>query len=90
MLTNKNNTVIYTGVTSKLEQRIWQHKNKMIEGFTKKYNCQKLVWFETSEEIESAIAREKQIKSWSRKKKVVLINKSNPGWIDLSARLFGN
>ncbi len=90
MLTNKNNTVIYTGVTSKLEQRIWQHKNKMIEGFTKKYNCQKLVWFETSEEIESAIAREKQIKSWSRKKKVVLINKSNPGWIDLSTRLFGN
>ncbi|MCP4236733.1 MAG: GIY-YIG nuclease family protein [Aestuariibacter sp.] len=90
ILTNKNNTVIYTGVTSMLEQRIWQHKNQIIEGFTKKYNCQKLVWFEVSEEIVSAIAREKQIKSWSRKKKVTLINDSNPEWVDLAPGLFGN
>ena len=68
MLTNKNNTVIYTGVTSELEQRVWQHKQKIIEGFTKKYHCDKLVWFQSADEITSAIAREKQIKSWSRRK----------------------
>lgn len=90
MLTNKNNTVIYTGVTSNLEQRIWQHKHKVIEGFTKKYNCDKLIWFQQAEEIESAIAREKQIKSWSRKKKEALINESNPQWADISLQLFGN
>ena len=73
MLTNKNKTVIYTGVTSDLEQRVWQHKQKVFEGFTKKYNCNKLVWFQAAEEISSAIAREKQIKSWSRKKKEALI-----------------
>ena len=85
ILTNKNNTVIYTGVTSNLEQRVWQHKSRTIAGFTKKYNCDKLVWFQVAEEIESAIAREKQIKSWSRKKKEVIINELNPQWRDLSA-----
>ncbi len=90
MLTNKNNSVIYTGVTSNLEQRIWQHKHKIIKGFTSKYNCDKLVWFECSVEIESAIDREKQIKSWSRVKKEALINEYNDEWRDLSADLFGS
>jgi len=85
ILTNKNNRVLYTGVTSNLEQRVWQHKSRTIAGFTKKYNCDKLVWFQVAEEIESAIAREKQIKSWSRKKKEVIINELNPQWRDLSA-----
>ena len=85
ILTNKNHTVLYTGVTSNLEQRVWQHKSRTIEGFTKKYNCDKLIWFQVAEEIESAIAREKQIKSWSRKKKEVIINELNPQWRDLSA-----
>lgn len=90
ILTNKNNTVIYTGVTSELEQRVWQHKQKVIEGFTKKYNCDKLVWFQSAEEIGSVIAREKQIKSWSRRKKEALINELNPEWTDLSLQLFGD
>ncbi|MCP3689448.1 MAG: GIY-YIG nuclease family protein [Gammaproteobacteria bacterium] len=90
MMTNKNNTVIYTGVTSNLEQRVWQHKNKISEGFTKKYNCNKLVWFQAAEEITSAIAREKQIKSGSRKNKESLINEINPDWVDLSEQFFRN
>ena len=85
ILTNKNHTVLYTGVTSNLEQRVWQHKSRAIAGFTKKYNCDKLIWFQVAEEIESAIAREKQIKSWSRKKKEIIINELNPQWRDLSA-----
>lgn len=85
ILTNKNNTVLYTGVTSNLEHRIWLHKSRTIAGFTKRYNCDKLIWFEVAEEIKSAIAREKQIKSWSRKKKEVIINELNPQWRDLSA-----
>ena len=85
ILTNKNNTVLYTGVTSNFEQRVWQHKSRTIAGFTKKYNCDKLIWFQVAEEIGSAIAREKQIKSWSRKKKEIIINELNPQWRDLSA-----
>jgi putative endonuclease len=88
MLTNKNNSVIYTGVTSDLEQRLYQHKNKTVSGFTQKYNCSKLVWYEESEEVDSAIMREKQIKSGSRKNKEALINEMNPGWKDLSIELF--
>lgn len=88
MLTNKNDTVIYTGVTSNLEQRLYQHKNKTVRGFTHKYNCNKLVWYEVSEEIGSAIMREKQIKSRSRKNKEALINEMNSGWKDLSTELF--
>ena len=88
MLTNKNNSVIYTGVTSNLEQRLYQHKSKTVTGFTQKYNCSKLVWYEVSEEVGSAIMREKQIKSGSRKNKEALINEMNPGWKDLSIELF--
>ncbi len=88
MLTNKNNTVIYTGVTNNLIRRINEHKNKLIEGFSAKYNLIKynlikLVYYEITENIESAILREKQIKGGSRNKKIALIEKNNPNWIDL-------
>lgn len=83
MLTNKNHTVIYTGVSSDLLNRVWKHKNKVIDGFTKRYNVDKLVYYEGSGEPLSAIEREKQIKAGSRDKKVELINSMNPEWRDL-------
>lgn len=79
-----NTGTLYTGVTSDLEGRVYKHKNDLIEGFTKKYQCHKLVYFEVTESIESAIAREKQIKRWNRKKKEALIKTKNPHWKDLS------
>ena len=85
ILTNKNNTVLYTGVTSDLRKRLYEHKNKLYTtSFTKKYNVSKLVYFEAFPLIEEAIAREKQIKGGSRKKKIELINSLNPEWNDLS------
>lgn len=83
ILTNKNNSVLYVGVTNNLTRRIWEHKSKLIEGFTKKYNVDKLVYFESFDSPESAIKREKQLKSGSRKKKIELINSLNPEWKDL-------
>jgi putative endonuclease len=83
ILTNKNNTVFYVGVTNNLTRRIWEHKSKLIEGFTKKYNVDKLVYLETFDNPSDAIKREKQLKAGSRKKKVELINKLNPEWKDL-------
>ena len=83
ILTNKNNTVLYTGVTNDLRERVYQHKEKLIKGFTKKYNVDKLVYFERFSHIEEAIAREKQIKAGSRQKKIDLINSINPKWHDL-------
>ena len=83
ILTNQNNTTLYTGVTSNLAKRVWEHKNKIIKGFTYKYNINKLVYYERFESIESAIAREKQIKAGSRKRKDDLINMFNPDWKDL-------
>jgi len=83
LLTNKNNTVIYTGVTNDLKRRVYEHKEKLIDGFTKKYNVNKLVYFETANDINSAISREKQIKAGSRQKKIDLINSINKGWKDL-------
>ena len=82
-MTNKINTVLYTGITSNLVQRASQHKNKLVEGFTSKYNLSKLVYYEIFETPYDAIAREKQIKGGSRKKKEELINKINPKWNDL-------
>ena len=82
-LANKRNGTLYTGVTSNLPQRIWQHKNNLIEGFTKKYCAHKLVYFELHTEMLVAIQREKQIKKWRRQWKVDLIEKSNPSWQDL-------
>jgi putative endonuclease len=75
---------LYTGVTNDLYKRVYQHKNNLIEGFTKKYQCHKLVHFEETSDIESAIMREKQIKGWSRKKKEDLIRIKNSHWRDLS------
>ena len=82
-MTNKNNTVIYTGITNNLKNRVSQHKNKIIKGFTKKYNITKLVYYEIFDNPYDAISREKQIKSGSREKKINLINQVNPKWKDL-------
>jgi putative endonuclease len=84
ILTNQNNKVFYIGVSSELEQRIYQHKNKLIKGFTEKYNVNKLIYYEETTDPVSAISREKQLKGWTRRKKEVLINKMNPKWLDLS------
>ncbi|MCX5666191.1 MAG: GIY-YIG nuclease family protein [Candidatus Omnitrophica bacterium] len=87
LMTNKIDSVIYTGVTSNLQKRIYEHKNKMVEGFTSKYNITKLVYFEMFDSIEGAILREKQIKAGSRKKKIELIKSMNPGFVDLYDKL---
>lgn len=83
LLTNKINTVIYTGVTSDLKKRVWQHKNHLVEGFTNKYKVNKLVYFEVCGGIIGAIEREKQIKAGSRRKKIDLITSVNPEYKDL-------
>ncbi|WP_409590263.1 GIY-YIG nuclease family protein [Vibrio jasicida] len=84
MLTSKNNSVLYIGVTSQLAQRIWQHKNGVVEGFTKKYHVHKLVYFELFEDMALAINREKQLKQWKREWKLDLVRKTNPDFLDLS------
>ena len=84
LLTNWNNRVIYVGVTSNLERRIYEHKNKLHEGFTQKYNVNKLVFYESSSDVLAAIEREKQIKHWRREKKNQLVMQMNPNWDDLS------
>jgi putative endonuclease len=88
ILTNKNNTVLYTGVTSNLAKRIYEHKNHLVDGFSKRYNLGKLVYYEEVNNISVAIQREKQIKAGSRKKKVELINSINSDWSDLADELF--
>ena len=84
ILTNKTNKVFYTGVTNNLERRLYEHKNHLVDGFSCKYNTTKLIYYEVSESVESAIAREKQIKSYRRDKKIALINESNSERKDLS------
>ncbi len=84
LITNWNNKALYIGVTSNLEQRIYQHRNKLIKGFTEKHNINKLVYFEQTNDINSAIAREKEIKKWRREKKNTLIENMNKTWDDLS------
>lgn len=83
ILSNQSNRVVYTGVTSNLIKRIWQHKNKVADGFTSKYNVNKLVYFENHDDAENAIKREKNIKDWKRAWKNELIEKENPDWRDL-------
>ena len=83
-MTASKSGVIYTGVTSNLEGRAWQHKNKAMKGFTSKYNVDKVVWYECGSDFEAAIRREKQIKNWRRAWKVALIDSVNPKWNDLS------
>jgi len=82
-MANNTNTVTYTGVTNDLKRRVYEHKNKMVEGFTKKYNITKLVYYEVGENIEGAILREKQIKAGLRQDKVRLVNSVNKTWRDL-------
>jgi len=84
IMTNAGNRVLYTGVTNNLQRRVYEHKNKLIKGFTKKYNVIKLVFYEACDDIESAILREKQIKGWLRVKKIALIESINPEWRDMS------
>ncbi len=83
MLASKKNGTLYIGVTSSLIQRIWQHKNNQVEGFTKKYNVHTLVYYEQHEMMETAITREKQMKKWKRDWKIKLLEKDNPQWGDL-------
>jgi len=87
IMTNKRNTVLYTGVTNDLKRRIYEHKVKLVNGFTKKYNINKLVYYEVFEDIENAILREKQIKNGSRQKKIDLINTMNKEWRDIYEEL---
>ena len=83
ILASQRNGTLYIVVTSDLVKRIWQHKNNMVEGFTKRYHVHRLVWYELHGSMESAIPREKQLKNWKRKWKLALIEKSNPKWLDL-------
>ena len=83
LLASKRNGTLYVGVTSNLLQRVWQHKNDMIDGFTKRYGIHDLVWYEIHGTMESAIMREKAIKEWKRAWKLELIEKDNPSWLDL-------
>ena len=86
-MTNFSKT-LYIGITSDLVKRIYEHKNKMIEGFTRRYNITKLVYFEETNDVNVAIQREKQLKGWLRKKKIALIESVNPSWRDLSEDFF--
>jgi len=87
-VTNKGLNVLYVGVTNDLARRVYEHKNKVVDEFTKKYNVDLLVYYEMYSDINLAIAREKQMKGWSRKKKDALIRKQNPLWKDLYEELF--
>ena len=88
IVASRRNGTLYTGVTSDLPGRVWQHKNGTFEGFSKQYGCTVLAWFEVHETMEAAIVREKQIKEWQRAWKLRLIEESNPDWNDLYESLF--
>lgn len=87
IMTNYGDSVLYTGVTNNLQRRCYEHRNKLADGFTKKYNVTKLVYYEVFSDPVNAIQREKQIKGGSRQKKLDLINAMNPGWVDLYDQL---
>ncbi|MBQ8579584.1 MAG: GIY-YIG nuclease family protein [Oscillospiraceae bacterium] len=90
ILTNKNHTVLYTGVTNDLVRRVYEHKNHLDkESFTSKYKVNKLIYFEETNDVRSALEREKQIKSWKREQKVSLIMETNPRYIDLYSHILG-
>ena len=83
LMANRKQGALYTGVTSDLPKRVWQHREGVAESFTKRYGCKRLVWFELHSTMEYAILREKQIKAGSRRKKIALIEEANPEWRDL-------
>lgn len=85
ILSNKKNGTLYIGVTNDLERRIFEHKKKLVEGFTKKYGLNKLIYFEQFQYVNDAIKREKQLKNWNRSWKIKLIEKENKDWTDLSS-----
>ena len=87
LMTNWNNKVVYVGVTSDLMRRVYEHKNKLIKGFTEKYNINKLIYFEETQDIYTALNREKEIKRWRRGKKNQLVEQANPQWKDLSEEI---
>lgn len=87
ILASKRNGTLYIGITSDLIKRIWEHKEKLVDGFTKKYDVSKLVYFEKTSDVKAAIKREKQLKAWKRDWKLKLIEENNPGWRDLYAEL---
>ena len=83
ILASQRNGTLYIGVTSNLQKRIWEHKNKIVKGFAEKYNVDKLIYYEQTENVMSALEREKQLKKWNRSWKIKLIEKKNPKWSDL-------
>ena len=87
MMTNRSKT-LYTGVTNHLERRVWEHKHKVLPGFSSRYNITRLIYYEETDDIDQAIAREKQIKGWLRAKKIALIESTNPDWLDLSEKWY--
>ncbi|MCB1532423.1 MAG: GIY-YIG nuclease family protein [Alphaproteobacteria bacterium] len=87
ILTNKPNGTLYLGVTSNLQKRVWEHKQKVVEGFSKKYDLDRLVWYEAYDDITDAIVREKQMKKWERSWKLKRIREMNPEWLDLHEAL---
>ena len=87
IITNWNNKVLYIGVKNNIARRIYEHKNKLIDGFTKKYNVYKLVYLEEMNDVEAAISREKQLKGWNKDKKIMLIESINPKWNELSVEV---
>jgi putative endonuclease len=89
IMTNRGNTVLYTGVTNDLQRRAYQHRAKLVRGFSRKYNATKLVYYEVCEDIYHAISREKQIKGGSRAKKIEMVNEMNPDWRDLYGDITG-
>ena len=86
ILTNWNHHVMYIGVTNNLERRLYEHKNELVAGFSRKYHTHSLVYFETTPDVRAALEREKQLKKWSREKKNQLVEAENPPWEDLSSR----
>jgi len=87
LLTNWNNSVMYIGVTNDLKRRVYEHQNKLVKGFTEKYNINKLVYFEQTNDVITALTREKEIKKWRREKKNSLVISGNPEWNDLSTKI---
>jgi len=88
-MTNKKNGTLYIGVTNNLMKRVYEHKNNLVEGFTKKYGLHRLVYYKQTEDVKSAIQREKKLKTWQRQWKIELIEKMNPDWNDLYDELLG-